>query len=168
MTDPHRQPETSADTAEALAAYVKLLRASRAVLARVEKRLAAEGLTLTQLGVLEAVLHRGPLTQRQLGRKVLTSPGNLTDVLDKMEKRGLVRRLRDAADRRMVRVDLTDAGRSLVEQLFPLHAGDIAAAMSGLDSADLRRLGDLLRTLGMAAAQEPVPAAGLADEGSTP
>ena len=158
---------TSADAAEALAAYVKLLRATRAVLGRVEKRLAAQGLTLTQLGVLEAVLHLGPLTQRQLGRKVLTSPGNLTDVLDKMEKRGLVRRLRDGADRRVVRVDLTDAGRTLVEQLFPLHAGDITAAMSGLDSADLRRLGDLLRTLGMAAAQEPAAASGLADEGST-
>ena len=75
---------------EALGAYVKLLRAGRAVLARVEPRLAAAGLTPTQFGVLEAILHKGPLGQRELGRKVLTSPGNMTDVVDKLEARGLV------------------------------------------------------------------------------
>ena len=68
----------AADTDAALAAYVKLLRASRAVLSRVEPRLIAHGLTPTQLGVLEAILHKGPLTQRDLGRKVLTSAGNMT------------------------------------------------------------------------------------------
>ena len=67
------------------------------MLARVEPRLAAAGLTPTQLGVLEAILHKGPLTQRELGRKVLTSAGNMTDVVDKLEARGLVRRTRVAA-----------------------------------------------------------------------
>ena len=76
---------------------MKLLRAGKAVLARVEPRLAAAGLTPTQLGVLEAILHKGPLTQRELGRKVLTSAGNMTDVVDKLEARGLVRRARVTA-----------------------------------------------------------------------
>ena len=67
---------------EALRAYVKLLRASKAVLGRIEKRLAQDGLTATQIGVLEGILHLGPLTQRDLGRKVLTSAGNMTDVID--------------------------------------------------------------------------------------
>ncbi len=138
---------------EALAAYVKLLRAARAVVLRVEKKLAGDGLTTTQLGVLEAVLHRGPLTQRELGRKVLTSAGNMTDVVNKLEARGLVLRVRDEADHRMTRVHLTKEGRALIEELFPRHAADIADAMSGLDRAELKRLGDLLRTLGMAAAR---------------
>ena len=64
---------------------MKLLRAGRAVLARVEPRLAAAGLTPTQFGVLEAILHKGPLGQRELGRKVLTSAGNMTDLIDKLE-----------------------------------------------------------------------------------
>jgi MarR family 2-MHQ and catechol resistance regulon transcriptional repressor len=136
----------------AVAAYVKLLRAARAVSARVEPRLAAHGLTLTQLGVLEALLHKGPLTHRDLGRKVLTSAGNMTDVIDKLEARGLVARLRCPADRRLVHVTLTQAGHCLIETVFPLHAADIAAAMAGLDALALVRLGDLLRTLGMAAA----------------
>ena len=142
---------------QAVLAYVKLMRASRAVLARVEPGLAARGLTPTQLGVLEALLHKGAMTHRDLGRKVLTSAGNMTDVVDKLERRGLVRRMRDPADRRAVRVELTAPGRALIEALFPCHAADIARAMSGLTAAELQALGALLRRLGMAAMQGGPP-----------
>src|SRR5579884_1200138 len=106
--------------ADAVRAYVKLHRATRAVTDRVTRRLAAEGLTPTQLGVLEAILHKGPMTQRELGRKVLTSPGNMTDVIDKLQARGLLRRVR-GEDRRCVRVQLTEAGRAFIAELFPRH-----------------------------------------------
>ena len=148
---------------EAVRAYVKLMRASRSVLARVEPALAACGLTPTQLGVLEALLHKGAMTHRELGRKVLTSAGNMTDVVDKLERRGLVLRTRDAADRRAVRVELTAQGRAMIEDLFPRHAADIARAMAGLSPAELRALGALLRTLGMAAAQQGGGCAALED-----
>jgi MarR family transcriptional regulator, 2-MHQ and catechol-resistance regulon repressor len=141
------------DVAAAVRAYVKLIRASRAVLAQVEPLLAASGLTPTQLGVLEGLLHKGPMTQRELGRKVLTSAGNLTDVVDKLQARGLVRRVRDEADRRLVHVELTPPGEAMIRELFPRHAADIARAMAGLDAPELEELGRLLRTLGMAAAQ---------------
>lgn len=136
---------------EAVRAYVKLFRASHAVLARVEPGLAAHGLTPTQLGVLEGLLHKGPMTQRELGRKVLTSPGNMTDVIDKLERRCLVRRMRAPGDRRSVRVELTGQGRALIEAVFPPHAADIAAAMAGLDARELAELGSLLRKLGRSA-----------------
>jgi len=141
---------------EAVRTYVKLMRASRSVAAAVEPRLAANGLTLTQLGVLEGLLHKGPLTHRDLGRKVLTSAGNMTDVVDKLEARGLVSRVRDTGDRRLVRVELTEPGRELIEDLFPRHAMDIAQAMSGLEPHELRRLDELLRKLGMAATEAPL------------
>jgi MarR family 2-MHQ and catechol resistance regulon transcriptional repressor len=149
---------------EAVRAYVKLMRASRSVLARVEKRLAAEGLTPTQLGVLEALLHKGPRTQRELGRMVLTSAGNMTDVIDKLERRGLVHRARDCSDRRAVRVALTDPGRALIGELFPRHAVDIARAMSGLGPGELEALGDLLRRLGRGGPAEAADQPGLEDE----
>ena len=76
---------TESAVEEAIRAYVKLMRASRSVANRVEPLVGAEGLTLTQLGVLEGILHKGPLTHRELGRKVLTSAGNMTDVVDKLE-----------------------------------------------------------------------------------
>jgi MarR family 2-MHQ and catechol resistance regulon transcriptional repressor len=141
------------DIETAVGTYVKLLRAARSVAARVEKLLVNEGLTMTQLGVLEAVLHKGPLTHRELGRKVLTSAANMTDVVNKLEARGLVARLRCPADHRLVHVKLTSCGQALIERVFPLHAADIAQAMAGLDTPGLARLGIELRTLGMAAAQ---------------
>ena len=147
-TDPSRDPFV----ATALAAYVKLLRASKAVVAKLEPRLASLGLTPTQLGVLEAILHKGPLTQRQLSRKVLTSAGNMTDVIDKLERRNLVHRARSEVDRRAIVVDLTAEGHRLISELFRAHALDIAHAMSGLDRAELAQLGDLLRKLGRVAA----------------
>ncbi|MDE2580066.1 MAG: MarR family transcriptional regulator [Rhodospirillales bacterium] len=140
------------DPAPALRAYVKLLRAARAIDARVEPLLAAAGLTPTQLGVLEALWHKGPLTQVSLGRKLLSSPGNMTDVIDKLERRGLVCRGRKPGDRRAVQVDLTAAGRDAIAELFPRHAAALAAAMAGLSDAELDTLGALLRTLGRTAA----------------
>jgi MarR family 2-MHQ and catechol resistance regulon transcriptional repressor len=135
--------------AEALRVYAKLLRAGRTVLARVEPGLAAAGLTPTQFGVLEAILHKGPLTQRDLMRRVLTSPGNMTDVVDKLEARDLVRRARSAADRRAVLVDLTPHGRSVIEALFPRHAADVTRAMGVLTADEQAILGRLLRKLGL-------------------
>lgn len=141
------------DTAAALRVYVKLLRAGKAVLARTEPRLSAERLTPTQFGVLEAILHKGPLSQRELLRKVLTSPGNMTDVIDKLQARGLVTRIRGVADRRMVTVELTPSGRAQIEALFPSHAADITDAMRALDEHELEELGRLLRKLGLGAAE---------------
>lgn len=138
--------------AEALRAYVKLLRACRSVVARIEPLLSSRGLTTTQLGVLEALLHVGPMTQRELGRKVLTSAGNMTDVVDKLERRGLVQRTRKPGDRRAVQVELTPTGHDAIATLFPHHAEDIAQAMGGLSPAELRTLGALLRKLGLHAA----------------
>jgi len=137
---------------EALRAYVKLLRAAKAVVARIEPRVIESGFTVTQLGVLEALLHLGPLSQRELGRKVLTSAGNMTDVIDKLQRRGLVVRSRKPGDRRTVRVALTAEGRATIEALFAPHARDIAGAMSGLAPDELAHLAALLRKLGLAAA----------------
>ena len=101
--------------------------------------------------MLEAILHKGPLTQRELGRKVLTSAGNMTDVVDKLEARGLVRRVRDAARPAAVRVELTEPGRALIEALFPRHAADIARGDGGpVARPSCAQLGELLRRLGMA------------------
>ena len=137
----------------AVGAYVKLHRAAHAISDCIAVRLTENGLTITQLGVLEAILHKGPMSHRELGRKVLTSAANITDVIDKLAARGLVQRVRCPSDRRLVKVELTDAGHCMIEGLFPSHARDIAAAMSGLSTAELATLDTLLRRLGLAAVQ---------------
>jgi MarR family 2-MHQ and catechol resistance regulon transcriptional repressor len=76
----------------ALNAYIKLMRASDSITARLDPAMAKAHLTISQLGVLEALLHLGPLCQRDLGRKLLRSNGNITVVVSNLARRGLITR----------------------------------------------------------------------------
>lgn len=139
-----------ATTEQALSAYVKLVRAADSLTARAHAHLGAHGLTISQFGVLEALLHKGPLCQKALAGKLLKSGGNITTVVDNLEKRLLVRRQRGDTDRRYSTVHLTDAGRELIERVFPVHAQGVADLMSVLTDEELTRMGELCRKLGRA------------------
>jgi len=132
--------------------YIKLVRASGTLLGRVGRVAAAAGITHTQFGVLEALLHLGPLSQRDLGRKLLISGGNVTMVVTNLETRGLVRRGRSPDDARVVMVGLTDSGRSLIDRAFAEAARELARIMDVLSAEDQAALGDLCRRLGRSAA----------------
>lgn len=133
----------------ALDAYIKLLRAAESVSARTSQYLGATGLTLSQFGVLEALLHLGPLCQRALGEKILKSSGNITVVVDHLEKRGWVERKREGDDRRFVTVHLTPQGRRLIRGIFPRHARAILKEMGALKPREQKQLGRLCRRLGL-------------------
>ena len=139
----------------ALNAFIKLVRAAGSVLARTSRPLGATGLTASQFGVLETLLHLGPLHQCDLARKHLQSGGNITMIVDNLEKAGLVRRERLAEDRRYVRVLLTDTGRARIEEIFPEQVRQITAQMSALSGAEQEELGRLCRKLGLAAGACP-------------
>ena len=133
----------------ALDAYIKLVRASESIVGRLGQSLRVEDeLTLSQFGVLEALLHLGSMCQRELGVKILKSSGNVTMVVDNLEKRGLIARRRSAEDRRVMEVDLTAKGRALIKELFPRHAAEITAEMGRLTAAEQKQLGALCRKLG--------------------
>ncbi|CAB1062491.1 Transcriptional regulator, MarR family [Olavius sp. associated proteobacterium Delta 1] len=133
----------------ALGTYVKLMRAAESITSRVHKHLSSVGLTVSQFGVLEAIFHLGPLSQRDLGRKILRSSGNITMVIDNLEKRRLVRRERDASDRRMFIVHLTGEGQKLIGKIFPSHAALITNELSVLNATDQKILGDLCKKVGV-------------------
>lgn len=133
----------------ALDVYIKLSRAAEAVTARINSHLKAENLTISQFGVLEAVYHLGPMHQNQLAEKMLKSTGNLTMVIDNLEKRGLVERERDPSDRRCVIVHLTDAGRQLISNIFPRHVTHVLREIGALNADEQARLASLLKKLGL-------------------
>ena len=99
---------TSNPTYRALNTYTKLMRAAESVTGRVHRVLAAPRLTISQFGVLEALYHKGPLCQRDIAAKILKSTGNITLVIDNLEKQGLVKRERTSEDRRYLTVKLTE------------------------------------------------------------
>ncbi len=138
----------------ALDAFIKLMRAADSLSADLNRHVADAGLTLGQFGILEALLHLGPMSQGDLGAKLLRSGSNTTTVVDNLEKRGLVRRTRRRDDRRVIDVSLTPEGRRLIARLFPEHARRIVRLLGALSQDDQRRLGDLCRTLGRSLSKE--------------
>jgi MarR family transcriptional regulator, 2-MHQ and catechol-resistance regulon repressor len=154
----YRQMATSkARQAQALAAYVKLLRASDSVQAEAMRSLAQEDITPSQFAVLEALYHVGPMCLSVLAEKILKTSGNLTMVVGNLEKRGLVTRQQSTDDRRFVRAAITEKGKRLIARIFPAHAARITELMNRLTPREQEILGELCRKLGRnsAAASEP-------------
>jgi MarR family 2-MHQ and catechol resistance regulon transcriptional repressor len=139
----------SKEEIRALNAYVKLVRAAESLIARVHRPLSDTGLSVRQFGVLEALYHLGPLSQSEIAKKVLRSTGNITMVIDNLEKQGLVKRERQTEDRRYYAVRLTPGGRNLIGGVFPGHAARIVAEMKVLSGDEQEVLGRLCRRLGL-------------------
>lgn len=133
----------------ALNTYTKLMRAAESVTSRVNRSMAAFDLTISQFGVLEALYHKGPLCQRDIGAKILKSTGNITLVIDNLEKRNLVRRERDSEDRRYLTVHLTEEGTALIAQAFAKVEASIFAEMSSLTPSEQELLGSICKKLGL-------------------
>ncbi|HEX2437956.1 MAG TPA: MarR family winged helix-turn-helix transcriptional regulator [Methylomirabilota bacterium] len=110
--------------------------------------MAGSGLTIGQFGVLEALLHHGPLCQRELGAKLLRSDGNTAVVVGNLVRRGLVTQTRRRDDRRFVMVTLTARGSALIGEIFPRHVTGLVREMSRLLPGELQTLGSLCRRLG--------------------
>ena len=143
----------SDDEDRALRLWIALARAHATVTRSVSVKIAEYGLTLAQFGVLEALLHLGPLPLGELADKLLVTGGNVTYVMDRLEKQGLVERCRSEEDRRVITAVLTPAGRELVESVFPGHAAFIADLMSVLPAEEQERARELLKKLGKGIAE---------------
>ena len=138
---------------QALGTFIKLMRAASTLSARLNGPMRRDhGLSESQLGVLEVLLHLGPMPQTRLCGKLLISGSNLTTVLDTLERRHWVRRTRDPEDRRVQVVDLTAQGRAVIRRAFPRHAENVTALLGALSRDEQQRLGALCRKLGLAAA----------------
>lgn len=135
----------------ALDCYIKLLRASDTVAARIREQVAAFGLTEAQFAVLEAVYHAGSLRATEIARKVLRSGANVTTVLDNLEKQGVLRRCECPNDRRAIHVKLTPEGEELMRRVFPAVAGRITGLMASLEPAEQEEMARLGKKLGLGA-----------------
>lgn len=132
----------------ALNAFIKFMRASGRISAHMDRFIATNDLTEGQFGVLEALFHLGDMCQKALGEKMFSTRGNITLIVDNLEKRDLVERVRDESDRRFITVHLTEKGRSLIENIFPEHAAHIERTLSVLTEDEQEELGRLCKKLG--------------------
>ncbi len=132
----------------ALDAFINLQRAANTIQSLGMKHLDEHGLTPSQFAVLEALYHVGPLCLSDLAQKILRTSGNLTMVVDNLERSGYVKRVPSAEDRRYIRAEITDSGRKLIASIFPQHAAQITELMGRLTPEEQDQLRELCRKLG--------------------
>ncbi len=128
--------------------WLLMWKATKGLEAQARRSVEATDLGLSDFGVLEALLHKGPLPVNALKKKVLLSSGSTTTAVDRLERSGLVERAGAPEDRRSRIVHLTAKGTNLISMLFREHARDMEHAFSCLDNAERDALADLLRKLG--------------------
>lgn len=150
-------PDVGPAERDALRLWVVLSRAHAAIAAHAAADVARHGLTLAEFGVLEALYHKGPMLLGEVQRSLLVSSGGVTYLVDRLERRGLVRRDRCDEDRRARYAVLTEAGTDFVREAFPRHAAAVHAAMAGLTHEEQETARALLRHLGTTAAALPAP-----------
>jgi MarR family transcriptional regulator, 2-MHQ and catechol-resistance regulon repressor len=125
-----------------------LLRAEAAVRRRLAAELEREGVSAAGFSALVVLTTAGgSLELKTLRRRLGWSKANATEVTATLSSRGLVIRRRVAEDRRAVAIDLTLAGRDVVERLFPGHSDRVARAFGALDEGEKRSLAELCRKL---------------------
>jgi MarR family 2-MHQ and catechol resistance regulon transcriptional repressor len=144
---PTHYPGTRAQL-RTLDTFIKLTRCTNSLLGRLAERNTVGDLTWSQFAVLEALYHLGPMTQGEVSAKVLKSGSNMTTVIDNLERDGLVCRERDAKDRRVIHVHLTEAGSGKIEAVLPGHVAALVEELSVLSPKEQETLGELCKKLG--------------------
>lgn len=144
------EPEVPGLDLEAMSLVAHLLTAAQLVGGRIDALAAAHDLTRAEGDVVFTLRRAGPpyrLTPSQLAAALMVATATMTNRLDRLEARGLVRRLPNPDDRRSLAIELTAAGVALSTEAVHEHVAgeqEMLAPLSARDRADLRRV---LRTL---------------------
>ncbi|MDY6864125.1 MAG: MarR family transcriptional regulator [Thermodesulfobacteriota bacterium] len=127
--------------------WIRLLRANNLLAGEIRKKIGSKGVTLPQLYVLATLMVLGDLTLGELGKQILVSKGNITPIVDNLEKYGYVVRDRDPKDRRIIWVRLTNKGDDLIKEIITHHEGELVTMLSRLSHPELKQLSHLLKKL---------------------
>ena len=133
----------------ALNAWIKFKRAGITLNSLLINSLRRFGLTESQFAVVESLYHLGSMNLTQISEKLLCTGGNLTTVVDNLEKQDLVKRVLSKTDRRQYKIHLTPKGRSHIKKLFPDHVKAIVREMNVLSPSEQVELSRLCKKLGL-------------------
>lgn len=139
----------SKKNADALNSYIKLIRSAESLSSKISLALSNHELTESQVGILDALFHIGPMKQRELGKKILKSGGNITMVINNLEKRNMVQRIRGEKDKRQFIIHLTPKGKNKIQELFPHIVKKIKKHFEILSKEEQKELQRLCKIVGL-------------------
>ena len=131
--------------------WVVLARAYRSVAAYAEQSVAKFGICMSDFMILEALLHKGPMTMSDLCNVVLIQGAGMTAAVDRLEKKKWVERVPDETDRRGRVVRLTAEGTSNAKSLYRRHLRDLDELFGYLPIVERMEARDTLKTIGLCA-----------------
>src|ERR1035438_8534289 len=132
--------------------WLVMMKAMRALTRYAAAGIEETGLGLSDFGVLEALLHKGPLPVNTIGPIVDLTPGSLSIAVERLVEKGLVSRVESTEDRRVRIVTLTPRGKDLIAAAFRKHSGQMKIVFSELSPEELRGLEAALKKVGTRAA----------------
>ena len=112
----------------------------RGAFKRLNARLNRERITFSQYSVLLALDRKGPMQMNKLGEHMLVAPANVTGLVDRMEKKGFVRRRRDERDRRLYVIEATEKGSQIFKSIsgrFRQYAGNLGSTLTREERASV-------------------------------
>lgn len=127
------------------------LKASKAIFDNVRKDIENHGISHEHFMILELLYSKGPQPIQKISETFSIPSGSITYVVDKLEKKGYVKREPSATDRRGSNVTLTEIGQTLFDDIFPKHADMITRNLAFISNEDKERLIVLLKTIGLGA-----------------
>ncbi|BBK27313.1 MULTISPECIES: MarR family winged helix-turn-helix transcriptional regulator [Staphylococcus] len=105
------------------------------------------GLNITEFAVLELLYNKGDQPIQRIRERVLIASSSISYVVDKLEEKGCVTRIRNQQDKRIINASLTQQGRHIMDEIFPKHAETIQSTFSILTDEELQTLQNTLKKL---------------------
>ena len=139
----------SSKTTDALNSYIKLIRSAESLSSKISLVLNDYGLTESQFGVLDSLFHLGPMKQKEIGKKILKSGGNITMVINNLEKRQLVQRKKGEKDKRQFIIHLTQKGKNTIQGSLPHIVKKIKKYFEILSKEEQKELQRLCKIVGL-------------------
>jgi MarR family 2-MHQ and catechol resistance regulon transcriptional repressor len=133
-------------------AWLVMMKAMRALTRYAVTGVQETGLGLSDFGVLEVLLNKGPLPVNTIGPLVDLTPGSISIAVDRLFAKGLVTRVESTEDRRVRIIALTPRGKDLIVPAFRKHSGQMKRVFSELSAEELHSLEAALKKLGKRAA----------------
>jgi MarR family 2-MHQ and catechol resistance regulon transcriptional repressor len=134
--------------------WLVLMKAHRSMVRHAERSIVSLDMCISDFGVLEMLLHKGPQPVGEIGRRLDLTSGSITTAIDRLEQRGLVARAAHASDRRARVVHLTPDGKARITKAFAKHKEAMDRAAQGLSKAERGALIELAKKLGTMAERQ--------------
>ncbi|QQD84320.1 MULTISPECIES: MarR family winged helix-turn-helix transcriptional regulator [Jeotgalicoccus] len=132
---------------ESLKAFVGIKRTNDLLEKSVKKDVRKHGLNISEFAVMELLYNKGPQPINRIQERILIANSSTTYVLDKLQEKGYIVRLRDEHDKRSMKVELTEQGQALIGDIFPSHANLLSSLFDELSDEELSQFRNMLKKI---------------------